>query len=146
MSLLEFRRRQHPLPLEPAPETPVLDDIPFTTPDPAEPFVAEAWLPPDMEPITDHQTDLPRIAKNARLIVQIERRLPMIPTEHHLYNADARALDFISPASVHLVLTSPPYWTLKEYREHPDQLGSIANYDAFLLELRCERAIFHIGS
>ena len=146
MSLLEFRKRQHPLPLEPAPETPEPDDVPFTTPDPAEPFVAEAWLPPDMEPITDHQTDLPRIAKNARLIAQIERRLPQIPTEHHLFSADARALDFIPSDSVHLVLTSPPYWTLKEYREHPDQLGSIADYDAFLLELEkvwrgCYRAL-----
>src|SRR5437773_757 len=28
-------------------------------------------------------------------------------------------------------LTSPPYWTLKEYPTHKNQLGSVADYDAF---------------
>jgi DNA modification methylase len=34
-----------------------------------------------------------------------------------------------------LVVTSPPYWTLKEYRQCNGQLGFIADYDKFLLEL-----------
>jgi site-specific DNA-methyltransferase (adenine-specific) len=37
--------------------------------------------------------------------------------------------------SVHLVVTSPPYWDLKRYNEHPDQLGHIHDYEAFLTEL-----------
>ena len=37
--------------------------------------------------------------------------------------------------SVHLVVTSPPYWTLKEYRDSDGQLGHIANYEDFLAEL-----------
>jgi DNA modification methylase len=98
-------------------------------------FDAEAWLPKAIGPIGDHQTALPRIAKDARLTAQIERLLPQIPTRHELYNADARTLDFISPNSVHLVLTSPPYWTLKDYRKHPGQMGHIADYAAFLDEL-----------
>ncbi|HLH09579.1 MAG TPA: site-specific DNA-methyltransferase [Terriglobales bacterium] len=36
---------------------------------------------------------------------------------------------------VHLVLTSPPYWTLKEYRDSPGQLGHVGSYNEFLLEL-----------
>ena len=32
-------------------------------------------------------------------------------------------------------MTSPPYWTLKEYEPHTSQLGAIANYEAFLCEL-----------
>jgi len=42
-----------------------------------------------------------------------------------------------SPAvsEVHLVLTSPPYWTLKEYRNAPGQLGHISGYEEFLGEL-----------
>lgn len=99
------------------------------------PLDAEAWLPRGIGRITDHQTDLPRIAKDAGLISKIEQQLPRIPTTHHLFNSDARRLEFIPPNSVHLVLTSPPYWTLKEYREHPDQLGSVEDYDAFLDEL-----------
>jgi site-specific DNA-methyltransferase (adenine-specific) len=36
---------------------------------------------------------------------------------------------------VHLVLTSPPYWNLKRYNEHPEQLGHIQEYETFLREL-----------
>ena len=48
---------------------------------------------------------------------------------------DSRELDWIPSASVHLVLTSPPYWTLKEYPEHRGQLGQIEDYDTFHDEL-----------
>jgi len=34
-----------------------------------------------------------------------------------------------------LVLTSPPYWTLKEYRNTEGQLGHVVDYDDFLQEL-----------
>jgi len=48
---------------------------------------------------------------------------------------DARKLDWIDDESVHLVVTSPPYWTLKKYNDHRDQLGAIPDYEAFLDEL-----------
>ena len=48
---------------------------------------------------------------------------------------DARELDWIADESVHLVLTSPPYWTLKKYNEHPAQLGYVADYEDFLDQL-----------
>src|SRR5467141_4212168 len=50
-------------------------------------------------------------------------------------NGDARELDWIPSDSVHLVLTSPPYWTLKRYRENDLQLGHIDDYEEFLDEL-----------
>jgi len=56
-------------------------------------------------------------------------------TIHRLINGDARDLSFIEDESVHLVVTSPPYWNLKRYNENPDQLGHIQDYDAFLTEL-----------
>ena len=34
-----------------------------------------------------------------------------------------------------MVLTSPPYWTLKEYRDSHGQLGHVDDYDEFLGEL-----------
>ncbi len=52
-------------------------------------------------------------------------------TQHRLRLGDARELDDLSDASVHLVLTSPPYWTLKQYAPHPAQLGAIEDYDEF---------------
>jgi site-specific DNA-methyltransferase (adenine-specific) len=39
-------------------------------------------------------------------------------------------------APFHLVVTSPPYWTLKQYKEdNTGQMGDIADYEAFLAEL-----------
>jgi site-specific DNA-methyltransferase (adenine-specific) len=63
------------------------------------------------------------------------RQLEDIPTTHRLHNGDARELDWIPDESVHLVVTSPPYWTLKEYHEHPRQLGAIEDYERFMDEL-----------
>lgn len=60
----------------------------------------------------------------------------MDKTTHRLINGDARDLSFIADESVHLVVTSPPYWNLKRYNEHPRQMGHIDDYEAFLGELR----------
>ncbi|MGD1028349.1 MAG: site-specific DNA-methyltransferase [Candidatus Binatus soli] len=56
-------------------------------------------------------------------------------TTHTLRQGDARELDWIEDESVHLVLTSPPYWTLKQYPMCEGQLGMIANYEQFHDEL-----------
>lgn len=56
-------------------------------------------------------------------------------TTHRLVHGDARELSFLEDESVHLVLTSPPYWTLKEYRPGPAQMGHIEEYDEFLDQL-----------
>ncbi len=56
-------------------------------------------------------------------------------TNHQLLLADSRYLNFIPDNSVHLVVTSPPYWTLKRYNDNPAQLGHIEQYEDFLSEL-----------
>ncbi len=56
-------------------------------------------------------------------------------TFHRLINGDARDLSFLEDESIHLVVTSPPYWNLKRYNENPNQLGHIQDYEAFLVEL-----------
>jgi len=53
-------------------------------------------------------------------------------TIHRLILGDARNLDFIPDKSIHLVLTSPPYWILKKYNEIPDQLGHVEAYEDFI--------------
>ncbi|MDR4505142.1 MAG: site-specific DNA-methyltransferase [Candidatus Scalindua sp.] len=60
----------------------------------------------------------------------------MSETTHRLVNGDARDLSFIPDESVHLVITSPPYWNLKKYNENPDQLGHIEDYEKFLMEIK----------
>ena len=93
------------------------------------------WLPPEIGEITNHQTDLPRIARDPKLTALIEARLSEIPTTHDLHRLDSREIDFLLPNSVHLVVTSPPYWTLKEYNEGDGQMGFIEDYETFLTEL-----------
>ena len=56
-------------------------------------------------------------------------------TKHQLVLGDARDLSFIPDSSVHLVLTSPPYWSLKKYEDNPDQMGNMRDYEDFLSEL-----------
>jgi len=69
---------------------------------------------------------------------QYRRRLwpaPFNKTEHKLIRGDARKLSAIRDSSVHLIVTSPPYWTLKKYEDRAGQLGDVENYEAFLAEL-----------
>jgi site-specific DNA-methyltransferase (adenine-specific) len=69
----------------------------------------------------------------------ILRNLPWPPpfdsTTHRLHVGDARDLSWQPDESVHLVVTSPPYWNLKEYEHCADQMGDIGHYEQFLLEL-----------
>ena len=56
-------------------------------------------------------------------------------TFQRLINGDARDLSFLPDESIHLVVTSPPYWNLKRYNENPDQLGHVNDYELFLADL-----------
>ncbi len=72
--------------------------------------------------------------------------MPFDRTEHSVRRGDARDLSFLPDASVHLVVTSPPYWTLKEYPGSDGQLGSVDDYEFFLVELdkvwaECKRVL-----
>ncbi len=68
-----------------------------------------------------------------------------IPTLHRLVQGDARDLSFLDDQSVHLVVTSPPYWTLKRYNETQGQMGHIADYEEFVVELnRVWKEVFRV--
>jgi len=94
-----------------------------------------SFVPLPLRSLGDPQTAIPRLAKDADSVRLIEDSVQTIPTTHHLYVGDARKMSGLRPDSVHLVLTSPPYWTLKEYRQSDAQLGHIADYEQFLQEL-----------
>ena len=94
------------------------------------PFVPEA-----LSNLDNPQKDIPRIAKDPKLIKLIESSVRQLPSAHDLYQTDSRKLSFLPDESVHLILTSPPYWTLKKYHDHNDQLGGVEDYERFLEEL-----------
>lgn len=61
----------------------------------------------------------------------------ILESEHRVVLGDARYMPEIEQQSVHLVVTSPPYWNLKEYDGAAGvaQLGHSDNYAAFLSEI-----------
>jgi modification methylase len=104
------------------------------------------FVPSEVFPLDNPQTDIPRIARDSALSRLVDMAVQKIPTSHVLNLGDARGMSDLLPASVHLVLTSPPYWTLKEYRDSEGQMGHIDDYDEFLAELdkvwtHCFRAL-----
>lgn len=106
-----------------------------TGPPPATTAVSlEEFVPSSVGRLSDPQRDVPRIAKDPNLTRQIEEAVSRVPTRHVVRLGDARDMA-VEPGGVHLVLTSPPYWTLKEYNPGNAQLGDIEDYDRFLDEL-----------
>lgn len=99
------------------------------------PLVLDEYLPEGLGDLGDMQRAIPRIAKDPSLVRSIEQTLSGIPTSHTLNSGDAREMPSIRPSSVHLVLTSPPYWTLKEYNHTDGQLGHVRDYATFLESL-----------
>ncbi|MGH8522359.1 MAG: DNA methyltransferase, partial [Gammaproteobacteria bacterium] len=56
-------------------------------------------------------------------------------TRHRIILGDARHMAAVQDESVHLVLTSPPYFDLIEYPDGAGQLGHVHDYERFLQEL-----------
>ena len=55
-----------------------------------------------------------------------------------LYCKDARSMSDVEDSSVHLIITSPPYFDLKNYNEnnnHDNQLGSPKSYMDYIKSL-----------
>ncbi len=104
------------------------------------------YAPPRIASMPKTQSAIPELAKDEVATRDIETILPTLPTSHEMRRGDARELEFLPDNSVHLVLTSPPYWTLKQYNDSEGQLGSVDDYECFLVELdrvwtHCFRAL-----
>jgi DNA modification methylase len=93
------------------------------------------FLPEELRGLGDLQTAIPRVAKDASLLKLIREAVGRIPTRHALIRGDAREMKKSVVGPAHLVITSPPYWTLKQYRDSPGQMGHIADYDEFICQL-----------
>ena len=80
-------------------------------------------------------SEIPRMAKNEDALAEIREKILEKPTSHQIFIRDSRDLSFIENNSIHLILTSPPYWNLKKYNENINQLGHIDSYEKFLNEI-----------
>ncbi len=81
------------------------------------------------------KTALPGMARDAAESAKVATAVGEVPSHHRILRGDARDLSELGEESVHLVVTSPPYWTLKEYNAGEGQLGAIGDYDGFVAEL-----------
>lgn len=100
-------------------------------------------------PATDNESGAPEALLRANQAFRARRwPSPYDRTRHEMIVGDARDLGFVPNESVHLIVTSPPYFNLKPYASDADgqQLGRVDDYDAFLNELdrvwrECERVL-----
>jgi modification methylase len=90
----------------------------------------------DNLPAADNEAGaVERMLRANALLRDLPWPAPYNKTTHRLHLGDARDLKWLPPDSIHLVVTSPPYWTLKNYEPNEDQLGAIEDYEQFLTEL-----------
>lgn len=54
--------------------------------------------------------------------------------EHRIIRGDARRMSLVEDKSVHLAVTSPPYWQLKDYGS-ADQIGFDSSYEEYINNL-----------
>ena len=81
------------------------------------------------------KTALPGMARDSAESARVAAAVEEVPTVHRIFRGDARDLSALADASIHLVVTSPPYWTLKQYNGGAGQLGGVGDYDEFIGEL-----------
>ena len=55
-------------------------------------------------------------------------------TYHKIINGDSRKMQELEDESIHLIITSPPYWQLKDYGS-ADQLGFNESYESYINNL-----------
>ncbi|MCA9249252.1 MAG: site-specific DNA-methyltransferase [Planctomycetales bacterium] len=110
--------------------------------------LANLALVPEL-PTTDNAPGAPEVLLAANAVWRSRQwPAPYNETRHYLTSGDARDLRFVRDNSVHLVVTSPPYFNLKPYATDAGgkQLGRIQDYDEFLNQLdevwrECERVL-----
>ncbi len=89
---------------------------------------------------------IPRLARDRVAMQRIESVVKELHTTHELVLGNACAGSDLGENSIQLVVTSPPYWNLKRYNDHPEQLGHVDDYENFINTLdvvwrNCYRAL-----
>ncbi len=69
-----------------------------------------------------------------------------LKTVHTIIHGDSRQMNLIADKSVHLVITSPPYWQLKDYGTEK-QIGFHESYESYINNLslvwkECQRVLY----
>jgi hypothetical protein len=89
----------------------------------ASPANDEEALLDDLLALGNPDDVIPQLARDQKTIARIESIVRRRHGNHELMLGDARNASHLAENSIHLAVTSPPYWTLKRYNESDDQLG-----------------------
>lgn len=96
------------------------------------------FVPSELRALVDefgHQKAVPMAARDPRYSTLVEHSAQSLPSSHKGILGDSRSLDSLPDESVHLIITSPPYWNIKPYERGEGQLGLISDFDDFLDQL-----------
>lgn len=75
---------------------------------------------------------IPELARDKERMGEIKRAVESIQSHHEVYQDNSRELNMIEDESVHLAVTSPPYFNIKDYGNASEgQLGDIDDYQKF---------------
>lgn len=82
------------------------------------------------------KSKIPELARDQGRMGDVEQAVKSLPSHHELYQGDSRDLSMIDDESLHLAVTSPPYFNLKDYNIEngggsDGQLGDIDEYEEF---------------
>ena len=81
------------------------------------------------------KSEIPALARDKKRMGEIDQAVRSLPSHHDLYQSNSRDLSMLDDESVELVVTSPPYFDIKDYGEGvgaDGQLGDIDEYEQFL--------------
>jgi DNA modification methylase len=81
---------------------------------------------------TELRSAIPELARDKGRMGDVEQAVKSLPSHHELHQADSRDLSMVGDENVHLAVTSPPYFNLKDYGDASDgQLGEVNEYEEF---------------
>lgn len=97
------------------------------------------FVPDSCEPLfdldgTELRSAVPELARDKDRMSEVQKAVESVPTHHELYHDDSRdRLKQLDDESLSCVVTSPPYFNIKEYNGggSEGQLGDINDYEEF---------------
>ncbi|MDB2265723.1 site-specific DNA-methyltransferase [Halorubrum ezzemoulense] len=84
------------------------------------------------------KSEIPALARDKQRMSEVEQKIKELPSHHELHRGDSReVLADLEDKSVNLVVTSPPYFNIKDYNIEngggsEGQLGDIDDYAQFI--------------
>lgn len=84
---------------------------------------------------TELRSAIPDLARDWDRMIDVENSVLSLKSGHNFICGDSRDLTQIEDKSAHLVVTSPPYFNIKDYSDDSDQIGSINDYQEFTEEI-----------